>query len=228
MHIVTIDNNIIFTYEKKPQTSNTATVKNTKYYLDDLQGLLALLNDHELKIELSDSDNIYDSLEDLQKHKGNNPKELNITGRTKGFNSIHIWMKNGGTTIYCTNDQELINLTYAIEKYATERKQKWYETSFSAANAKVNIVFMLIIAVALWVYSNYKGEIFSYKFWLYIIGFWMLVWVYGEMNSATNSRMELERKHETSFYNKNKDKIFFGILMAIIGSIITLIISSLK
>lgn len=217
--------------EKKQPTDFSTSIFRTKLFRDDLEELIEKIKSRNFDIKLSDKDNYYDSIEDIIQHKGNNPNEIIINGRIKdSFDRCYIRITNFSTYISIDAKTELLSLGYELKEFFKARKRKWYNSYFNALNAKWNIAFNIVVAIVFWFYyyffSNLKVEISNFKIFIYLILAWLIIWLYSELNPMTNSKIELERKHQTHLYEKNKEKIIIGIIMAIVGSLITLLIKN--
>lgn len=211
---------------KKKESSNYRSyINKTKFYLEDLEEIIELLKEDNLEIQISDAENIYESLAELKEIKGKSINEININARDKNFNQVDLSLKNGRTSLLIFGHDKLGSIGYKLDKAIHKRKKSWYNSFFSSSNARLNIIIIFLVMITFRAYAFYKEESFSFKPWILFIGMWTIIWIYGEFNPATSENIELERKHETNLYQRNKDKILIGLIMAAIGAIITLAIT---
>lgn len=214
----------------KQEKNLITTISSTKLYLDDIELIMAKFEMYHLSIEISDDENIYDSIEELVKIKGKNPKTIKILGRVKDVPSefIQVILTQNTSSVATRNSNDLLKIGYEIEKLYNERKRKKIYVFFNSLNAKLNVLTNSVFAIAFYLYYNLNGKTNeSYVAWLSFIVFWVVIYILSELNPDSNTKIELERKHNLSFYSKNKEKILFGIIMTIIGASITLVITTL-
>jgi len=208
----------------------SSTISSTKMYLDDIEFIIAKFESSGLSIEISDDVNIYESIEELGKIKDKNPKEIKIIGKRKEVFTefIMVILTQNTSSVYVNHSTDLMKIGYEVEKLYTARKRKKIYTFFNSWTSKLNILFNSVFCILFYIYYKIMGKTdYSFAAWLYLIGFWVIIYIISEINPDSNTKIELERKHNLSFYSKNKEKIFFGIIMTIIGSALTLIITTL-
>jgi hypothetical protein len=140
------------------------------------------------------------------------------------FEICHLRISDVGSYITVYGKPELISLGRELEKILKDRQRKWYFSFFNSFNSKNNLIVITILSIGFWIYSKYKETDFNFRIWVSLFVFWLLILLYSELNPITNSKIELVKKHEISFYQRNKDKILIGIVMAILGALITLFI----
>lgn len=217
---------------KKVENSTlTDSIPRTKLYLDDVEYVLSKLSSLNLNIEISDDDNVYDSLEELIQTKGLNPKLIKIFGKQKEqlFGFILIRLSNLASTVHVQNDEKLLKIGYEIEKYLTSRKRKKIYAFFNSQNAKLNIVINSVLAVGVYIYSTYvRKTAFNYIVWICIVLLWIFIFFLSELNPDSNTKIELDRKHNLNFYEKNKDKIILALLGVAFGALVTFLINYLR
>lgn len=208
-----------------------STINSTKLYLEDIESIISKIENENIKIEISDNENVYESISELKSIKGNNPKLIKIEGTLKNtfLEYINVRITEFSSTIYVHNSESLLKNAYEIEQILISKKRKLIYSFFNSYNAKINIIFNLVISSILYlVYTLFFKKDFNYTIWIYIILIWVLIFFISELNPNSNTKIELERKHDLNFYEKNKDKILFGIVTTIIGIIIGAVITYLK
>jgi len=216
---------------KKIETTTITTyIGKTKLYLDDVEYVMSKLRSLDLNVEISDADNVYDSLEELRSIKGINLKLINFIGKPKdlSFGFILIRLSDQGSAVHVERSEKLLGIAYEIEKFLKTRRRKMIYAFFNSQNAKANIMVNIILALAIYFYSITQKLPFNYFVWVSIIMLWVFIFFLCELNSDCNSKIELDRKHNLKFYEKNKEKILLASIGAVIGAVITLLIGYLK
>lgn len=209
----------------KPIEKNefSSSVYGVKLYRDDIELIISKI-ESKSNFNISDEDNIYQNVEELIKYKGYNPKIIKLAS-TENFNYIFIRITDNIASITCRGEAFLRD-AYEIEKLFLKRKKNPIITYFfNQRNAKFNLLILTIIISIYYSYQLlYLKQKFEYKNNFIGIGFWLIVLLITLLNQNFNEKIELKRKHESSFWNKNKDAILVAILSAIFGGIITYII----
>lgn len=59
---------------RKKEKYFNSNIPGVKLYLDDIEHIIDILKIENTTIEISDEENIYESIDELRKIKGNNPK----------------------------------------------------------------------------------------------------------------------------------------------------------
>lgn len=211
--------------EKLEETSFRCSIPRTKLFINDIEAVIAKLRRFDLEVEITDSDNKYDSLEDIIEHKGKNPKEISLRGKSKGssFDLLYLRISDRSSLLIINGKPELVSLGYELEKFLKDRQTNWLYSVFNSYYSKINIILNLVLLFGFWLYSRYTETEFNYQLITPIIGFWLLILLYSELNPMTNSNIELVKKHELSIYQRNKDKILIGIILALLTAFIALI-----
>ncbi|CDT28693.1 membrane hypothetical protein [Sphingobacterium sp. PM2-P1-29] len=120
-------------------------------------------------------------------------------------------------------------MAYEIEKLLLKRKKNPIVTYFfNPNNAKNNLIILTIFLSFYYLYKIvYLKQEFEIKNNSWGIGFWLTVLLIILTNQNFNGRIELKRKHESSFWEKNKDALLIATLIAIITVIITIVITKM-
>ncbi|MBS7230355.1 hypothetical protein KHA90_04905 [Flavobacterium psychroterrae] len=216
---------------KKENKYFNTTINSTKLYLEDIENIISKIENENIILEISDNENVYESIAELRSITGTNPKTIKILGTlTSSFlEYITIRITESSSTIYVHNSDTLLKPAYEIENLLISKKRKLIYSYFNSYNAKINLLCTLLIGFVVFLVCTFiTKENFNYTIWVSIILLWTLIFLISELNPNSNTKIELERKHELNFYEKNKDKILFGIVTTFIGIIIGSIITYLK
>ena len=217
--------------KKKEEKYFNSAIPGTKIYLDDIEDILEILKEHNLSVEISDDDNIYDSIDEIKTLRGETPAKIKIHGRPEGdalFEWISLEMSRAGSTIYVNHSKNLLLPAHAIEKIFIQSKRKPIYSVVNAKFAKAQIKTSFVVGVVLFLFSSEFEGLKNASIVMGCIALaWCSVYVFSELNPDTNTDIELKRRHNKGFYKRNKDKIIVGVLMAIVGASLALLITFL-
>jgi hypothetical protein len=206
--------------EKKKQTNFKSTIRDIKLFLDDIEGIMSVMKSNGMDVEISDSENKYDSIQDLITHKGENPVEIILEGKQQGssFGQCSVFLK-GYALILIEGSSNFISCGYELENLLNKKKRKWYQPVFDALHAKVSFLGLMIFLCVYWYCLEYHDATFS-DIWVASLSGLIIppviLFAYSELNPMGNRKIELIRKHEISFYKRNKDKIWLAIITGVI------------
>ena len=212
--------------EKLQEDSFDSSIGYIKAFRDDVELILSMLKEAGVdNVEITDDEYKYDSLDDLIENRGKYPDRICIKGKridsAGNSSSLLINLKAGYISITIRGDRDIIALGYLFESIFKKRRLKWYNLYiFSTRNALINIFLLIFLIAGLWLHSERNNLQFSFNHYLWPIVFWMVVILYSESNPLTKPRIELIKRHESSFYNNNKNKIIVTIIVGIILAIV--------
>lgn len=201
----------------------SSSVYGVKLYRDDIELIISKI-ESKPNFNISDEDNIYKNIEEFIEYKGYNPKIMKLA-TTENFNYIFIRITDNIASITCKGEAFLRD-AYEIEKLFLKRKNNPIITYFfNPRNAKFNLLILTIVISIYYSYQLlYLKQKFEYKNNFVGIIFWLIILLITLINQNFNGKIELKRKHESSFWDKNKDAILVSIISAIIAAIITYIV----
>jgi hypothetical protein len=137
-------------------------------------------------------------------------------------------MSRAGSTIYVNHSKNLLLPAHAIEKIFIQSKRKPIYSVVNAKFAKAQIKTSFVVGVVLFLFSSEFEGLKNASIVMGCIALaWCSVYVFSELNPDTNTDIELKRRHNKGFYKRNKDKIIVGVLMAIVGASLALLITFL-
>lgn len=182
-------------------------------------------------MEISDNENIYESLEEFILLKGGNPKLLDFKGRSKEdkYEYISINFRETLIRFYASDKKMFLNLSYKVEKLIEKRKRRWIYKIFNSRFAVSCLTFYIFICFVYAVYNFLKNNSFKNDYFsLYICFLYFLIYLISEINPNSNTKVELKRRHETNFYLANKDKIILTVLASLFGYLLKVLFDYFK
>ena len=204
---------------QKDRSHFSNSIKGTLIFRDDIEQIINRLKQLFSIIEIEDENYIYEDIDDFIKHKGLHPKSLKIGARNQGSHeSININFNEKNIYISGYGLKNLYSLGFELKDYLSKRR-RWYLRIFNVwiflGGFGGSVLFLLNSLLA-----ERKTDHPS-LFWLTgILGFFLLISLL--VNSMTYG-LNLIRKHEYGFCERNKDKILLSIIAAIFGIIATLV-----
>lgn len=206
------------------RTEFSSSIYGVKLYIDDIELIISKIQNLSNNFKISDNDNIYQDLDELRKYKGDNPQLIKIENR-ENFDLLFIRIVENIASINCRGEA-FLKEAYEIEEiFIKRRKHPIITYFFNPENTKSNLINFTII---LGVYYSYKGfylkETLDFRNGIFGIVVGLLFILITLLNQNFNGRIELKRKHESSFWEKNKDAILIAIISAIITGVITYLI----
>lgn len=209
----------------KPIEKNefSSSILGVKLYLDDIELIISKIQNLSDNFQISDDDNIYQSIEELREFKGDNPRKIKIENR-KEFSYIFIGISDDIANVTCSGEL-FLKEAYEIEKIFIERKKSPTITYFfNPINARNNLIVVTLLLATYYAYKTfYLKQITDFKGVTWVLVIWGTIFLVTLLNPNFNRKIELKRRHETGFWKKNQD----NILTAIISIILTAIISYL-
>lgn len=186
-----------------------------RIYRDDLERILELLRNADLSIIMSDDSFEYESLEDLQKAKGNTPRALKIEGRnSRGLGGLSLTLSKRAWYLE----------SYFEQNYAVARE---IEDLLKARRTRLaDLPYNAIIAISIIISGIGVGITFtvSVPVGLTVSVLSLLIAtpaVAARCYSYFRHGIVLNYRHEASFFSRNRDKILLLLCGAIFGAIMT-------
>lgn len=208
---------------RKKEKNYNSNITNVKLYLDDIEHIIEILKAENTIIAISDEENIYDSIDELRKIKGKHPNIIKIEGKLvdEPFEFTSIRLSEYSLTIFVHHSDTFLKLAYEIERYVKSKKRLTIYSFLNSRNAKINIVLSIVLALCFYlIYALYYQKEYSITIWIYTISFWGIIFLFCELNPNSNTKIELKRRHESNFWEVNKDKILLIIITATITAVV--------
>lgn len=191
--------------KKKPSNRGTSFVS-VKLYRNDIEELLSLLSDYVYAIEISDDKNIYSDLNELQATCGDRIPSLSIEGTAMGTSFKLELARQSRSYLEVTNRDEVF--LRVIDFLKAHRRTR----------LGVVIIASILAIVAITVLGAIRHTNFVWLLLLVVFPIILLkLWANGNL-----SLIYLMQKHkQESFWTRNKDTIWVGVIVAIVTAIVT-------
>ena len=185
--------------------------RGVRIYRDDLERIIGLLRDTNLTIKITDDSFEYETLEDLQRTRGNTPRVLRIDAqRSSGLGAMSLSMSDRMWHLY----------SYAEQSYEPARE---IEAILKARQSSLEVIPIgWIVGIGI-VITTLTGQLKDLPVWLVltlgVIGTVMLLfagglWLYSHFRTG----VVLGYRHEAGFFARNCDNIFLLMIGATVGA----------
>ena len=203
-----------------PSTSIHEIVEGVRLYRDDLERIIGILKESGQHVVIADSSFQYESLDDLQRARGNSPESLRIDGsRPDDYASVSLsrsgrfWhLDSGGKTVY--------GIAREIESILRRRQSKiqhlplhWF--------LQVSMVAMGTGAAIRYRFQSTGAGLISVGATFFLVS--ALLSVHWLLHSG----VVLKYPHEAGFIARNRDAIVLLILGALIGGVVQYLVGRL-
>lgn len=214
--------------KKKPEYLDNLheNVRGIRIYRDDIEEITQKMSQYFKHAIITDSTYQYDSIDDLVKHRGINPTNIEIEGSLENRNET-ISIKFEGETaslFYFKHDIRVESKTtalwYTLRDLIKARKRwdyrvtnpwLWGSATFIAAYFDSGLLRAInVVQIPSWVHIT-------------VICLFLL-WGISLAHRKLNFGLILRRKHERWFFQRNVDQIWLLIVGALLGIVGTLLI----
>jgi hypothetical protein len=164
---------------------------------------------------------MYDSIDELITHQGQNPKEISISARNKDlsleyfslhFNKDHI-------SVYSRGSEKMYSFGLEIGELIKNKVDKYYKI----LNPNSLLFISFLVTLISTIFIDKKTKTLSQPWLLWVICILAIITIKSYFYRYLWIGLSLVRRHEYGFWNRNKDKIILSILGLILGCIITLL-----
>ncbi|MDI5950438.1 hypothetical protein [Flavobacterium yafengii] len=193
-----------------------------KLFREDFENILSLAEKTLQQVEIHDSTNMYENLDEVITHKGQNPKEISITGRNRDFSLEYFSfdVKNDYVSIYSRGSEKMYSFGLEIAELIKNKEDKYYTTL-----KPHNLLYITFLAsTSLILFIDKETKTLSQPWLLWFVGVLGLLTLFSYFYKYLWVGLTLVKRHEYGFWNRNKDKIILALFGIIAGSIITLLI----
>lgn len=197
---------------KKTEEQFIEIIRGVRLYRDDIEYILDRFQKKSLSAKITDSTSIYESIDEVIKYKGNNPVELFIEGTdNKKQELVNIKIEKAKVTIFSMGSESMFTFGFEMKDFISSKIILFFKIPLFI------IWILAMISLTFW-----AGLQKSWLIWLCIS--LLVIWILAHIHRITYNGLTLSRKHEYGFWKRNKDKIILGIITAILGSLVTLLI----
>lgn len=219
--------------KRKDKSSSFDTLRHRfppiRLYRSDIDEVIEMAQARSLNIKISDDDYVYESIDEIEEHRGSRVYKLNIevSKNNATIKTLDIYIEKDGVTLRTYREDQLVPLWHEVKELFSKR-MPWYArlmAPFSWAWAAI---------VWLWVGPRYD-EISSLPqsmllVWFGAFTFFVLAGLLSAYYRVSNRGIYLQKQHEVKgFWERNGDKILMlvmGSVLGVIGTIITNILTS--
>ena len=191
-------------------------------YKDDLQKILEILNEVCERVKISDEEYEYESLEELEHTKGLKPKQISITGISP---YVSLDLKQNSIWLYRSDsDQKSVYIYKQIEEILLSKKNL-ISTLFNKSGGIISCVILFILFfMPVATLKDWFPNLLSRLSLLIIV---ILIPIISILARNGNfSLITLRKSHEEkNFFYRNKDDIAKIVIGAVVGSILTWILT---
>jgi hypothetical protein len=201
----------------KQRRSDSVTFVRRGVFLDDLEHILALLNEKGFTPQITEGDWLFESLDDLKENRGLKPRAVKIAA--DGENNAHsIFLSFGawGHAHISYSGDDATRLLWSDIRGVISPDRFW-------RRPEAPIMLLWLAPILIWIDPHKPSAL---TLWLYIMTFSTLV-LFSVYNFARPT-VYLERRHAAAgFWTRNGEKIVLALVSAVIGAAVTLLVKSL-
>ena len=188
-------------------------------FRDDLEDIIERMRLHSLEPKIEDPSSLYDTLDELQRLKGNKPSKVSISATTHNpYTDIEVTVeKNGHAWISANGSSELRSFAYELKDFLTKNVH-WYH-KFLNSWIWTGIVYGSLVALQ----GANKHEWLAQLFVVLLFVSLLLLGLSLVFNQLSYG-IRLTRRHEGGFFTRNRDQILLVLLGSAIGAIATVLL----
>ena len=191
-------------------------------YQEDLEYIMQVMEENDIKVLIHDSDFEYDTLEDLKENRGSAPAFFTISENDKNAFSgrIKIKFKGRNLTLSARNidEENISNVYYKLKEKISNRRNARYRV----LNAP--LLFSLSIFFGVMSFFFVPQEANTYHYIIYSAPFLVLsslAVILAFYDYVFYPAAVIEKRHKTGVVKRNSDKIIVSIITAIMTYIAT-------
>lgn len=205
----------------KINTDYIKRIEGVKLFREDIEFLLSRIEKILSKVEIHDSKNVYDNIDEVILHQGQNPKEISITARNKDLSLEYFSLdfKKDYVTIYSRGSEKMYSFGLEIGELIKNKEDEYYRI----INPNRLLYILLLVTMFSTLFIDQKTKTLSQPWLLWVICVLAIITIVSYFYKYLWVGLTLVRRHEYGFWNRNKDKIILSLLGLILGSIITLL-----
>ena len=207
--------------KNKINTDYSIRIIGVKLYREDFESILSLAEKTLQQVEINDSTNMYENLDEVITHKGQNPKEITITGRNEDLSLEYfsIDIKNDYVSIYSRGSEKMYSFGLEVAELIKNKQDKYYTTL-----KPDNLLFITFLSsTSLILFIDKETKTLSQPWLLWFVGILALLTLFSYFYKYLWVGLTLLRRHEYGFWKRNKDKIILTLFGIIAGSLVTLL-----
>lgn len=141
----------------KINTDYIKRIEGVKLYREDIEVLLLRIEKMLSKVEIHDSKNVYDNIDEVISHQGQNPKEISITARNKDLSLEYFSLdfKKDYVTIHSRGSEKMYSFGLEIGELIKNKEDKYYR--IINPNRLLYILFLVTMCSTLFIDKKNKN-----------------------------------------------------------------------
>jgi hypothetical protein len=195
-------------------------------FRDEIDNILTILTTSCESITISDDQYQYDSLEELQEKQGNTIKNISLAGH-KPFITLQVKQDMPYVILSGGNHEDSLVPYTKVKELLQRHRRSILTTIFHPISAVSGFILLIAVLVVIDVKAGFRIP----KDWVWVLVFAIglsIAYTAATIRLGAFSFINLSRRHQQkSFWARNKDAIITGIISAIVGGIIALIVARL-
>nr|WP_276904092.1 hypothetical protein [Pedobacter kyonggii] len=206
---------------QKRQNTFSCIIRGTQIFKEEMDYIISKCQQKSIQFKISDNDYVYEDLEELINNKGTTPKKVELKGKLEStlFSSLDITLETAQVSIVAYGSDDLFSFAHELKDYLLRKVPVYYKL----LNPQVwgVIVWLFIMC---WLYIRPSGETqFRNNWFLYSATAFLFLWAISFVYRRINFKVNLIRKHEHGFFNRNADSLKVALIGAIIGAVLTML-----
>jgi hypothetical protein len=210
--------------KKKTAPTQFTYSDSVKLFRDDIEDIIKILSDKCERLTIEDNEFVYDSLDEVLDKRGPYPRQPSITG-FEPYVSLKIRIKRSRTTLDTSGDGDNLAPFFFIQDIFRRRRRVAHLVALTSP-------FLLLMLAAVVVTFTHEAELERLSglakggyFMTPILILYVLTVSHG---LGAFSVISLKKKHEEeSFWSRNKDTVWVGVIVAVFTALITYFITYL-
>lgn len=200
---------------KKKRESHFIVVPSVKLWLDDVKSIISILQQYSNRIEVSDRENEYESIEDLIAEKGTHPKSLEIVSYSPHV-SLRFDRKEFpvGTRLYAAAGSPEGEASFLKIRELLLNRKRWANYVFHIWLASILIILLVMIPRDA-IRALFPDRTTRLAFVIIPIFGYTTISALLRLGSFYSITLSQRHEHE-SFFKRNGERILFLIIGAMI------------
>jgi hypothetical protein len=197
-------------------------------FREDLEELMAIFNSADApdNITIADTQTEYESLDEMEKHRGGYVTELVIRSKTPRI-TLHLIARPKALNLYTLEATDEADATFYRANSFLQPKRRTLHKFFTAY---IGLFLIVLLAILLYLdIAHFSWMIKILPFWLWIAAggtlFYLISKAVDYVDKSQAALICLKRKHEVpNFFKRNEDRLVIAVASAVLSIIGTLIV----
>jgi hypothetical protein len=206
---------------QKRQETFAYIIRGTQIFKEDIDYIILKCHQKSVSLKISDNDYVYENLEELIANKGKTPNKVELKGKLEStmFSSLDIVLEPRKVSLAAYGSDDLFSFAHELKDYLLRKVPIHYKL----LNPQVWGIITWLFVMS-WLYIRPRDETQLRNNWfLYSATVFFFLWIISFANRRINFKVNLVRKHEHGFFNRNADSLKVALIGAIIGAALTML-----